>query len=122
MNEGKVQEKVIQAFRKIYPKYAYCIFSIENKRVTTKGQGAKLKRQGVTAGVADLCLALPTQKSGALYIEMKFGKNKQSKAQKEWQKEIEKNGNTYVLAYSVYQAFEFIIPYIQQHELWKLRN
>lgn len=120
MNESTLQRNIVKTFRIAYNKYSFCFFAIENKRKTKTG--AQLKAQGIISGVADLCLALPTKNSGALYIELKFGKNKQSQTQKIWQQEIIKHGNTYCVAYNLVDAFDIIIPYIKEHELWKLQN
>lgn len=120
MNEAKLQRNLIATFRKAFPQYALMFFAIENKRKTqTPIQGAILKSQGVTSGVADLCLALPTCQYGALYIELKYGKNKQSENQKNWQAECEANGNKYIICYTLNEAFEHIVPYIRQHREWK---
>ena len=45
---------------------------------------ANLKKEGVKRGVPDICLPVSRGKYHGLYIEMKAGKNKPSKEQKEW--------------------------------------
>lgn len=116
MNEATLQRNLIKVFRKVLPKYSCVFFAIENKRKTDKGY--LYKAQGVTSGVADLCLALPTENHGALYIELKYGKNKQTETQGNWQKEITKHGNDYVVCYSINEAMDKILIHINKHEQW----
>lgn len=47
-------------------------------------EAVNLKRQGVRAGVPDLCLPVARGKYHGLYIEMKAGKNKPTEKQLEW--------------------------------------
>lgn len=114
-NESKLQAAIVRWFALAYPKYDRMLFAIENKRVVNNIQGAKLKMQGVKAGVADLCLALPTQNSGALYIELKFGKNKQTAEQIEFEKACIAFGNKYELIYSFDAAIKIITSYINSY-------
>lgn len=114
-NESKLQTAVVRWFALAYPKYDRMFFAIENKRNVNPVQGAKLKMQGIKAGVADLCLALPTEKYGALYIELKFGKNKQTAEQIEFEKACLTFGNKYELVYSFDQAIKIITSYINSY-------
>lgn len=116
MSEAKLQRDLITVFRRSFSKYAYCFFAIENKRKTERGY--LLKAQGIISGVADLCLALPTEKHGALYIELKYGKNKQTENQINWQNEITKHGNKYAVCYNLNEAIDIIIEHIKEHEQW----
>jgi hypothetical protein len=47
-------------------------------------EAARLKRQGVRAGVPDLFLALPRGPAAGLFIEMKAAKGRTSEKQQEW--------------------------------------
>lgn len=116
MNEAKLQRDLITVFRRSFPKYAYVFFAIENKRKTERGY--LLKAQGIISGVADLCLALPTKDYGALYIELKYGKNKQTETQINWEAEIKKHGNNYAVCYTLNEAIDIIIEHIKNHEQW----
>ena len=44
-----------------------------------------MKRQGVKAGVPDICLPVARNGYHGLYIELKAGKNKATKNQEKWQ-------------------------------------
>lgn len=116
MNESILQKRIVALFRKAFPEYAYCFFAIENKRKTEKGY--LLKAIGILSGVADLCLALPTENHGALYIELKYGKNKQTENQIKWQKEITKHGNDYIVCYTIEEALNKIQIHINKHKQW----
>jgi len=50
--------------------------------------GARLKDEGVVAGVADLILLVPCKGYSALLIEMKTAKGRLSDTQKLWRKDI----------------------------------
>lgn len=114
-NESKLQAAIIRWFAMAYPRYDKMLFAIENKRRATPIQGARLKQQGIKAGVPDLCLALPTEKFGALYIELKFGKNKQTEDQKEFERACKEFGNCYQLIYSFDEAIRIITSYINSY-------
>lgn len=60
------------------------LYHIPNGGSRNRLEAANLKRQGVKAGVPDLCLPVASGKYHGLYIELKYGKNKPS--------EIKNNG------------------------------
>lgn len=59
-------------------------YHIPNGGSRNKAEAARLKAQGVRAGVPDLCLPVPCGGYHGLYIELKVGKNAPSKQQKQW--------------------------------------
>ena len=64
--------------------------------------GAKLKAEGVVAGVSDLILLKSTHRFGALLIEMKTPKGRQSEHQRWWQSVIcDKDEYKYVVCRSL---------------------
>lgn len=75
-------------------------------------EAANLKRQGVKAGVPDLCLPVPMNGFHGLYIEMKYGKNKTTEAQKEWLRELEAQGYITAVCYSAEEAKDVISTYL----------
>lgn len=60
------------------------LFAIPNGGNRNVIEAVNLKRQGVKKGVSDMCLALPKGKYHGLFIELKVGKNKPTKEQKEF--------------------------------------
>ena len=98
-NESKIQEMCVRWFRLSYPTLAPMLFAVPNGGSRNKIEAARLKAEGVTAGVADLLLLHRSEDGqySSLCIEMKAEKGRQSESQKEWQRRAEENGNCYVL-------------------------
>ena len=89
------------------------IFHIPNGGSRNKAEAANLKRQGVKAGVPDLCL--PVSKNGfhGLYIEMKYGRNKTTDQQKEWLEELTEQGYFTAVCYGAEEAKRVISKYLE---------
>lgn len=101
--EHRLQVACVRWFKYQYPNIAHALFAVPNggrRDVTT---GAKLKAEGALAGVSDLILLKSNDKYGALLIEMKTQKGKQSQYQKQWEIDITKH-NEY--KYIVCRSFE----------------
>ena len=60
------------------------LYHIPNGGSRNAAEAASLKRQGVKAGVPDLCLPVARGARHGLYIELKAGKNRATKPQEEW--------------------------------------
>lgn len=58
------------------------LYHIPNGGSRNKREAANLKRQGVRAGVPDLCLPVARGDYHGLYIELKYGKNTATKKSK----------------------------------------
>nr|DAV37229.1 MAG TPA: Nuclease [Caudoviricetes sp.] len=86
--EHRIQCSCVQWFSLQYPKLVYRLFSVPNGGRRDKITAAKLKNEGVLPGVADLILLKPNSQYGALLIEMKTAKGRQSDSQKEWQSDL----------------------------------
>jgi len=110
--EGQLQESCVTWFRLQYPKLALLLFAVPNggKRTrrtvvrngrvyTYSPEAVQMKKEGVTAGVADLILLKPSNGYAALCIEMKTTDkgSRQRESQKEWQQAAEAAGNRYVV-------------------------
>lgn len=85
MSEAQEQCKLIKwadkcVQMKIHPELSM-LYAVPNGGRRDKAEAAHLKRQGVRAGVPDLCLAVPKGKYHGLYIELKVGNNKTSEHQ-----------------------------------------
>ena len=68
------------------------MYHIPNEGVRTKANGARLKAEGMKAGVPDICLPCARGGYHGLYIELKAGKNKPTKKQKEWSADLNAEG------------------------------
>ena len=93
--EHDLQCACVKWFSLQYPQYDRLLFAIPNGGHRDIRTAARLKAEGVKRGVADLFLSVPilgvipgTDIHG-LYIEMKAGKNKLTKDQKEFMNQVE---------------------------------
>jgi len=78
--EENLQAASIRYIRMQYP--SALSFHVANERVTTPARGAKLKRLGVLAGVADIIVLHPNCEFHGLLIELKSKKGVLSESQK----------------------------------------
>lgn len=81
----------------------------------------KLKQMGVKAGVSDLCLPYPKGIYCGLYIEMKFGDNRQQVSQKEFLKDMAETGHFVATCYSAEEAIEVIKKYLSLNS-WRMND
>lgn len=88
------------------------IFHIPNGGSRNTAEAANLKRQGVKAGVPDLCLPVPMNGFHGLYIEMKYGKNKSTEKQEKWQKALREQGYYVAVCYGAEEAERLIASYL----------
>lgn len=88
------------------------LFAVPNGELRNIVIAAKLKRQGVVRGVADLILLIPKKGYASLCIEMKTPKGVQSDGQKEWQREAEKYRNRYVVCRSLPEFMKEVNEYL----------
>ena len=99
--EHKLQSACVRWYRLQYPKMKHNLFAVPNGSKRDVVIGAKLKEEGVLAGVADLILLKFNRFYGALLIEMKTPEGRQSDTQKEWQQKITEDGYKYVVVRSL---------------------
>lgn len=89
------------------------IYHIPNERKCSQRQGGKLKKEGVRAGVPDLCLPVANKNHNALYIEMKRKKgNKPTTNQLFWITKLNEYGNYATVCYGADQAIDVIKKYL----------
>ncbi len=101
MSELSLQKTVVQLL--LWEARAKVVwFHVPNGESRSPRTGARLKQMGVRAGVADLCIILP---SGLVhFLELKAPKGKQSKPQKDFQAQCEGCGVPYAVASSFEEA------------------
>ena len=103
--EMKLQAACVIAAWNDFPATRKLLFHVENELNRSDSNpilGAIRKSEGIVAGVSDLILLIPRGKWHGLMIELKRpdGKNRQSRAQKEWQVLVEAQGYRYEVIYN----------------------
>ena len=83
--EHRIQCECVRWFSLQYPRLYGRLFAVPNGGRRDATTAAKLKAEGVVAGVADLILLKSNRDYGALLIEMKTLKGRQRDSQKAWQ-------------------------------------
>lgn len=101
---------------KQYPELKW-LHHVPNGGSRNKQEGVKLKQMGVKAGVSDLCLPYPKGIYCGLYIEMKYGNNKQQPTQKEFLKDMEEAGHFVATCYSASEAIKVLEAYINLRKI-----
>ena len=110
--EHNIQCNCVKWFRLKYRRFAHNLFAVPNGGWRNRTVAAKLKGEGVLAGVSDLIFLKSNVHYGALLIEMKREKGKQSDAQREWQRLMEADGFKYVVCRSLDDFMREIDEYI----------
>ncbi len=101
------------------------LFAIPNGGKRNVKEAARLKAQGVKAGVSDLFLPVPASNRAGLWIEMKVpkpNKSSVSESQREWQERMNSAGYMAVVAYGWIAARETIKTYLQGGDVSALAN
>lgn len=95
-----------------YPELKW-LHHVPNGGSRNKQEAVKLKQMGVKAGVSDLCLPYPKGLYCGLYIEMKFGDNRQQETQKEFLADMAAAGHFVATCYSAEEAIKVIEEYLK---------
>lgn len=103
-SESSIQQACVRYFRVKYAHLAMLLFSIPNGAKMNKASAAIFVAEGLTKGVADLFLSIPSQgldgRFHGLYIEMKTPDGDWSVDQKEFAKQVIRKGYAYALCRS----------------------
>lgn len=111
--EHRIQQACVRWFNLQYPYLRGRLFAVPNGGRRDVVTGAKLKAEGVVAGVADLILLVTNKAHGALLIEMKKPGGIQSAAQRQWQEIVTRGGEyKYVICRSIYDFMREIREYL----------
>lgn len=81
-------------------------------------QGARMKREGVLAGVSDIMLPVARGCYHGLYIELKVKGGVVSKSQEWWIEETRKQGYYSIVCYGWLEAKEVIEEYLKECKTW----
>lgn len=79
ITEAKLQQDCVTWFRNTYPQFRGLLFAVPNGGLRNKREAAKLKYQGVVAGIPDLVFCFVSNK--ATFFELKTDKGRLSKDQ-----------------------------------------
>lgn len=88
------------------------MYHIPNGGSRNVKEAANLKRQGVKAGVPDLCLPVARGKYHGLYIELKYGNNKPTDLQRKWLTALQVQGYAVSVCYGWEEASKVICRYL----------
>lgn len=99
-----------------YPELKW-LHHVPNGGSRNRLEAVKLKQMGVKAGVADLCLPYPKGVYCGLYIEMKFGNNRQQDTQKEFLADMAAAGHFVATCYSAEEAINIITEYLEMGQV-----
>jgi len=89
-----------------------CLFSVPNGGHRHVAVAAKLKREGVKAGVPDLMLPIARGGFNGMFIEMKAPKGRLSDVQTIWLGRLSNNGYKAVVCFGFEDAKKSIIEYL----------
>lgn len=92
------------------------LFAVPNGGARNIATAARLKEEGVVAGVADLFLAAPNRHHHGFFIEMKTPTGRQSDTQKEFQKQVEARGYKYAICRTLHEFAEAVKEYLKDRE------
>ena len=111
-NESIIQQNFVKWFRLQFPELSLMLFAVPNGGLRRRVEAAIMKAEGMTAGVSDLILLVPSKGYHSLCIEMKAEKGRQTEHQKQWQKHAERHGNKYVICRSFEDAVNAVREYL----------
>ena len=89
------------------------LYHIPNGGSRNGKEAANLKRQGVKAGVPDLCLPVARGSYHGLYIELKYSKNKPTELQEGWLTRLRQQGYVAEVCYGWEYAAEVLKKYLE---------
>lgn len=89
------------------------VFSIPNGGHRHPAVAAKLKAEGVRAGIPDLFVALPRHDYAGMFLELKFGKNKPTGEQWNWTRRLRDAGYFVDVAWDFETAMRLLTWYVE---------
>lgn len=97
-----------------YPELAL-LFHIPNEGLRNPRTGARLKREGLKAGVPDICLPVARGGYHGLFIELKAGNNRPTKKQLEWLEALSRQGYITCWCTGWEAAAKLIVEYMENN-------
>lgn len=112
--EHRLQCGCVRWFRMQHDDIGPLLFAVPNGGRRDKVSGARLKAEGVVAGVSDLILLVARHGYHGLLIEMKTQKGRQSQQQRRWQRLAERQGYRYVVIRSIEEFIQVVNEYLTE--------
>lgn len=110
--EDDMQAQCVAWYRYQYAATARLLFAIPNGGNRNAREGARLKGQGVTAGVPDTLLAVPVPPYAGLFLELKVGRNRPSPEQVAMLAALTAQGYRCAVVYSLAEFMAEIKAYL----------
>lgn len=89
------------------------MYAVPNGGSRNRIEAANLKKQGVKAGVPDICLPVARNGFNGLYIELKRQKgSRTSPEQKEWIEQLEQQGYKAVICFGFDEGKKVLEEYL----------
>ena len=89
------------------------LFHVPNEGKRSVYTGARMRSEGLRAGVPDICLPVAKKRYHGLFVEMKAGKNKPTANQIEWLSSLEEQGYMTAICYGWEAAKAVIENYLK---------
>lgn len=107
--------QILSLYDNQYPLLRW-IFAIPNGGKRHPAVAVKMKAEGVKRGIPDICIPYPVDGWAGCFIEMKYGKGRLTKEQKEFIQAFERTHKIYV-CYTAEEAAQAIGEYLGIEEL-----
>lgn len=115
--EHRLQVSCVRWFHLAHRDLTGLLFAVPNGGRRDRITGARLKLEGVMAGVSDLILLKPNKTYHGLLIEMKTAVGVQSQSQKDWQSIVTKAGYKYIVCRTLDKFREEVDNYLNDKEI-----
>jgi hypothetical protein len=115
ISEHQHQKAVVQwaALVQLQYKELALLYAVPNGGQRHAAVAAKLKAEGVRAGVPDLCLPVARGDQHALYVEMKTEGGRTTPPQRAFIEALKQQQNAVVVCFSADQAIRAILDYLE---------
>lgn len=104
--------KAVEMMNKRFPEIKL-LYANPNGGKRNVREATRMKKEGVKAGIPDLCLPVARGKYHGLYIELKVGKNTTSINQKKWLDDLNNQGYLAITCYGWEPAIRQILQYLE---------
>lgn len=111
--ESELQQACVRWFNYQYPALAPLLFAVPNGGKRNVREAARLKAEGVRAGVTDLILLVPRNGFASLCIELKTDRGRLTDNQKRWQQSASGENNKVVVCRGIDEFIKEVKDYLR---------